>query len=151
MRALGVIPIDLWAFEGRWAVSREIADTKGADGQFAGEALFTREGAGLRYVETGVLRVGAAQMQAERQYTWTSGAGIEVWFEDGRFFHRFDLAETAAAAHDCPPDWYEVSYNFGAWPAWSSRWRVPGPRKDYVMTSRYVRAELQAIPRQLSG
>jgi hypothetical protein len=138
---LGATPIDLWAFEGRWAVSREIADAKGVDGRFDGTATFVREGAGLRYVERGVLRLGTAEMQAERRYVWTAGEGVEVWFDDGRFFHGFALGDTAEATHDCPPDWYEVSYDFRAWPEWSSRWRVTGPRKDYVMTSRFVRAE----------
>ncbi len=83
---MAAIPTELWDFEGRWDVSREIADARGADGRFAGEASFTREGAGLAYVERGILRLGAAEMQAERRYVWSAGQGVEVWFSDGRFF-----------------------------------------------------------------
>jgi hypothetical protein len=77
-------------------------------------------------------------MEAERVYLWrASGAGIEVLFDDGRPFHRID--DSAEAAHWCDPDQYDVTYEFGRWPKWSSRWRVLGPRKDYVMVSNYSR------------
>ena len=63
--------------------------------------------------------------------------GIAVFFEDGRPFHWFSDAQSAAS-HDCPPDLYAVSYGFGDWPeSWSARWQVSGPRKDYRMESLY--------------
>ena len=131
--------LELWDFEGEWQITRRIEDAlSGQEGQFAGAASFVRDGSGLRYSEKGLLTLGGASMEAERVYLWRAlGAGIEVLFDDGRPFHRID--DSAEAAHWCDPDQYDVTYEFGRWPKWSSRWRVLGPRKDYVMVSNYSR------------
>ena len=127
-------------FRGIWALTRQIVQANGPEGRFTGQAVFSPEGAGLRYRETGQLVLaGAAALQAERSYLWAAeGAQIVVRFADGRDFHRFDPA-VAKAAHWCDPDDYTVRYDFASWPDWSSEWRVTGPRKDYVMISQYTR------------
>nr|WP_275116135.1 DUF6314 family protein [Aliiroseovarius subalbicans] len=130
-------------FEGRWRLSRRIEDAKtGGTGLFEGVAVFTREGAGLAYEEAGELRLpDGPGMAATRRYTWRPGDGaIDVMFDDGRDFHRIALDQPVVTAfHDCPPDFYEVSYNFTHWPDWRAIWRVTGPRKDYTMISDYRR------------
>jgi hypothetical protein len=86
------------------------------------------------------------EMTAERCYVWREGedGSVEVRFEDGRFFHSFAPNEPAPTArHDCPPDHYEVRYDFYAWPHWRACWRVRGPRKDYEMVSWFRRAEAE--------
>lgn len=131
----------LSAFAGAWAVERAIEDARaGRSGRFAGRAVFTAAAGGLRYREDGWLTLGAGPaMAAGRGYFWREGAGgaIEVWFEDGRFFHAFHPGAAAEAAHDCAPDRYLGRYDFSAWPAWSVAWRVSGPRKDYAMVTRF--------------
>jgi len=130
---------ELWDFEGEWRISRRIEDAlSGQVGQFAGVALFERDVLGLRYSENGVLEIGGASMEAERVYLWRArGDGIDVLFEGGRPFHRID--GSSEAAHWCDPDQYDVTYGFDCWPAWSARWHVLGPRKDYTMISDYRR------------
>ncbi|MDG1736935.1 MAG: DUF6314 family protein [Paracoccaceae bacterium] len=130
---------ELWDFEGSWQVSRWIKDALiGQSGNFEGLAEFKRDELGLRYIERGILKLGAASMQAERCYLWrVADKGIEVQFEDRRAFHHID--QSAEAAHWCDPDQYNVTYEFGEWPEWSSRWAVKGPRKDYEMVSNYRR------------
>ena len=130
---------ELWEFEGKWQIRRRIEDAlSGQEGRFSGIAQFERDDLGLRYSERGVLEMGGVSMEAERAYSWRSGAnGIEVYFDDGRFFHRID--ESSEAAHWCDPDQYDVIYEFAGWPKWSAQWRVSGPRKDYVMVSEYAR------------
>ena len=132
----------LQAFAGTWEVERNIEDVRaGRTGHFAGRARFTPAAAGLAYNEVGTLTLeGAAPMQASRRYCWRDGGAgtIEVWFEDGRFFHRFCADEPEpAAAHDCPPDHYRVRYDFARWPRWQAEWHVRGPRKDYGILSRF--------------
>jgi Family of unknown function (DUF6314) len=134
--------IRLADFTGRWRITRQIDDHHaGVAGQFAGWAEFVAGGDGLVLTETGRLCYGgAAPMRAERRYIWRAdGPGVAVFFADGRPFHWFSTA-APEAHHDCPPDTYDVAYDFGAWPCWKSRWAVTGPRKDYVMQSRYDRA-----------
>lgn len=126
-------------FAGLWRIVRQIRQP-GGDAGFAGTARFTPDGAGLHYREEGLLTLPAAPpMRAEREYLWRSdGAGIAVFFADGRAFHRFDPA-APEASHWCDPDDYQVRYDFTAWPGWRAEWRVTGPRKDYVMVSDYSR------------
>ncbi|MGZ9809586.1 DUF6314 family protein [Pseudoroseicyclus sp. H15] len=127
-------------FRGAWAIEREIADALGPDAQFRGTARFEGAGEELAYHETGQLVLGdGTALQGERRYLWHfRSGGVEVAFEDGRPFHtfRFDAAE---GTHPCGADFYEVSYDFSVFPAWVAEWRVTGPRKDYLMTSRYIR------------
>lgn len=132
----------LSGFAGLWQLTRRIEDRLiGRSGELSGKARFTPDGAGLRYDEEGVLHLdGQPPVQAKRSYLWRQGAdGIEVWFDDGRFFHRFDAEGVSAAQHWCDPDDYQVRYDFSAWPRWQSAWQVKGPRKDYLMVSEYQR------------
>ncbi|GAA0286251.1 DUF6314 family protein [Rhodovulum strictum] len=133
---------DLGAFAGAWRIERVIEDARaGHVARFEGQAVFTPDADGLVHAESGRLHLpGQAPMTAERRYLWRQGAsGIEVFFEDGRFFHAIAPGPRAQALHDCPPDRYEVGYDFARWPDWSSLWRVAGPRKDYAMRSAYAR------------
>ncbi|WP_424964478.1 DUF6314 family protein [Dinoroseobacter sp. S375] len=137
--------ISFAAFEGVWQIQREIADALSGPGRFTGRAQISPMGAGaLRYAEEGRLTLAqGTSFTAARQYHWTEEpeeGGVAVHFADGRFFHRFSLGAQAEAAHFCDPDQYDVTYDFADWPRWQARWRVTGPRKDYVMTSRYARA-----------
>ena len=132
----------LESFTGAWALQRAIEDVRtGRAGSLTGEARFTAVADGLAYSEDGRLAfAGSPPMRASRRYLWKNGGAgtVEVWFEDSRFFHRFDAEDPApAAAHDCRPDTYRVRYDFRAWPRWQAEWRVTGPRKDYGIVSRY--------------
>lgn len=136
----------LSAFEGDWSVERAISDARsGLPGRLEGTARFVPDGVGLAYHETGWLTLGdAPPVAASRSYLWREddAGGIEVRFADGRFFHRFDPAAPAPEAdHDCAPDLYRVRYDFAAWPTWTARWRVTGPRKDYEMITRFRPAD----------
>lgn len=137
----------LEAFEGAWDVRKTVEDlAAGQVWQFAGQVRFDRDDDGLRYVETGQLtREGLPAMTATREYLWRqTGAGIAVFFDDGRPFHTVtapDKAGSAADVHFCDPDTYKVLYEFSDWPVWQSTWVVRGPRKDYVMRSYYRRAQ----------
>lgn len=132
-------PLRLQDFRGDWSLLRDIADHRsGTAGRFEGTARFTPAGAGLDYVETGLLTMaGQPPMQAERRYVWRSEDGrFVVAFADGRPFHDFTPSRPEAS-HWCDPDSYRVTYDFSAWPLWTGTWRVSGPRKDYEMISSY--------------
>jgi hypothetical protein len=136
----------LQAFAGAWEIERAIEDVRdGRTGRFVGRATFTPVPGGLAYREEGRLALGdAPAMTATRDYLWRDGGAgvIEVYFGDGRFFHRFLPDEPEPAdVHACPPDTYRVRYDFAGWPVWRAEWRVTGPRKDYGMVSRFRPAE----------
>lgn len=128
-------------FEGAWVIERRIVHDSQPDAQFRGSARFIPDGAGLLYEEKGLMKVeGLRPVSAQRRYLWREGEGgvIEVFFEDGRAFHRIDLARPEDT-HWCDPDSYEVRYRFGQWPDWIATWTVNGPRKSYRMVSTYRR------------
>ena len=134
--------LQLRDFAGLWLVDRQIDDHLGPAMRFVGTALLTGDDRALAYHEQGQLLVGQGPaLVASRHYNWRAeGSDIAVYFDDGRPFHRFDpLAPSATALHICPPDHYEVRYDFTTWPDWSSRWQVRGPRKHYLMVTRYCR------------
>ncbi|MFW2586727.1 DUF6314 family protein [Sagittula sp. SSi028] len=128
---------NLTDFLGFWQISREIAQADGTRALFTGHGTWTqRPDGGADYAETGQLEMGGGRFTAERRYHWTPG--LDVYFDDGRFFHRVP-AGGGATGHWCDPDQYDVRYDFADWPAWTVVWQVHGPRKDYTMTSRYTR------------
>ena len=129
-------------FEGAWTIERRITDARtGRPGRLDGVARFTPDAAGLAYVEEGLLALGdGPALTASRRYLWRDGgpSAIEVHFSDGRLFHRFRTDDpTPTAEHDCPPDRYHARYDFRAWPCWTAEWRAVGPRKDYILLTRY--------------
>jgi Family of unknown function (DUF6314) len=131
-------------FLGTWSFARLILGPEGEEtGQAGGTVTLTGDVHSAVYKETGRLILPQQPpMTATRRYLWRAApSAILVTFEDGRAFHTIDLGgESAAAAHWCNPDQYDVAYDFSAWPHWSSDWRVKGPRKDYRLLTTYRRA-----------
>ena len=114
---------------GLWRIDRHIADARGPDAVFSGRGTFEaapEDPALLTWREVGTLRIGEAPpMAADRSYRWqfTAQGHVHISFEDGRPFHDFDPHEAAPSArHDCPPDIYDVSYDFSRDEEWRSVW-----------------------------
>lgn len=130
-------------FAGDWQIDRAITDRRtGQPGRFVGRAVLTPVGqTGLAYAETGQLQIGPGPpMASTRRYVWAFGDAVQVAFDDGRPFHSFRPGISGAGTdHQCGADLYQVTYGFHDWPCWTARWAVQGPRKDYVMLSRYWR------------
>lgn len=124
-------------FIGTWQLTREIVQNGTGRATFVGQAEWSFDAEALDYVERGVLSLeGQPPMTAERRYRWD--ADLNIYFDDGRFFHQVP-SKGGAAAHWCDPDQYDVVYDFTDWPAWSCKWQVKGPRKDYVLESNYFK------------
>lgn len=136
------LPTSLADFEGHWALTRTIRDARaGQVVQAEGVAHLHRGADGLIYEEEVTLRVpGQPEMKGTRRYQWRDGADhVAIHFDDGRYFHALRLgAPRVSDHHDCPPDSYDAVYDFTAWPRWSVRWNVAGPRKSYEMDTEYM-------------
>ena len=108
-----------------------------------GTARFSACFGGLLFEERGIIAVGAHRGEAARRYLFQieGASAATVYFEDGRPFHSLDL-ETGLACveHNCPPDWYEGRYRVLAPACWLLSWRVTGPHKDQMITSRFIRS-----------
>jgi len=119
-------------FLGAWRIERTITHVGAPPASFAGQAIWTTQPDGALYTETGTLTIpGATPMQAERRYLWR---GLDVYFDDGRFFHTVPPMG-GKTQHWCDPDDYRVAYDFSQWPRFNMEWTVSGPRKAYVMRS----------------
>ncbi len=89
------------------------------------------------------MTLGAYLGEAIRRYLFRfAGAGTAmVSFEDGRPFHRLELRNgLARVRHDCGPDLYEGRYRLLGPDQWLLSWRITGPRKRQLITSRYRRS-----------
>jgi hypothetical protein len=120
-----------------WGVSRQIIDhTQDAKLTFTGHC----EVLDGWYHETGQMVFSDGKiLSSTRRYRWKASAGgVDVHFDNGRFFHRIDLSTTSSKAiHFCNPDDYAVTYDFIQWPVWTALWRVKGTQKNYEMHSCY--------------
>jgi Family of unknown function (DUF6314) len=128
---------------GTWRIARRVRDRRLTEsGSLAGTACFTPIPGGLRYDEQGLLRFGAYLGEVTGHYRFmTCGPGaMSVHFADGRLFHRLDLSSgLAEVAHDCAPDQYLGRYRALGPHSWTLAWRVHGPRKDMLISTRYAR------------
>lgn len=138
-------------FLGSWTLDRHIEDfLLDQTSQFTGQAKLVARDADWLYSERGILNVqNLTPLKSERRYLWSPTArGFDINFENGQFFHSFDLTETsdmninATAHHWCDPDYYHVQYDLGNFPIWSSVWQVKGPKKSYKLHSTYTRHSL---------
>ncbi|WP_298921392.1 DUF6314 family protein [uncultured Roseobacter sp.] len=124
-------------FEGAWGITRHITHADGTTAEFTGTAQWTHDPGGLIYREIGKLQMAQGPaFQAERQYLWRPG--LNVYFDDGRFFHKAP-ERGGDATHWCDPDTYHVTYDFSRWPDFTATWKVSGPKKSYTMRSQYKR------------
>lgn len=131
-------PRQLADFEGSWSLYRRITPQHGPGAIFEGTAVWSPVKDGLDYVEQGIMQLeGQPAMQAERRYLWSDD--LSVFFEDGRFFHAVP-AQGGETDHWCDPDMYKGSYDFTQWPQFEVKWRVTGPRKDYLSQTLYTRS-----------
>jgi len=74
---------------------------------------------------------------------------LDVYFPDGRPFHRMSFAEQANHdMHWCDPDTYRVTYRFLGPDECGYRWDVTGPAKDQLLESvlRRLKAKPEASP-----
>lgn len=134
--ALTVSARTLNDFEGHWQLERWIAHDNGTSAQFSGTAVWTSDGDRLRCIEAGQMRINdGPPMAGQRTYFWEDD--LQVYFEDGRRFHRVPPAG-GDTGHWCKPDQYDGTYDFSTWPVFTVTWFVSGPRKAYRMFSRYI-------------
>lgn len=126
-----------------WWVSRVLVDqAKGARGTFLGRAAFDPDGDDLAYREIGTMVFGDYRGAGHRtyRYRFPSPGRAAVSFDDGRPFHDLDLSDgTWRADHLCGADRYQGRFTAVSSEAWLAEWRVTGPRKDLVITGRYLR------------
>ena len=130
-------------FRGSWAFLRLLRDAAtGRDGSIIGRADFASEEGGLRYRERGRMVFAGHRGLAERAYRFrlTGPGRAEVLFADGRFFHALDLTRGIdGVEHLCGDDLYRGRYALEDAQRWALRWRVRGPGKDLLLTTRYLR------------
>ena len=130
-------------FSGSWSVERRIRDLKSHElGRLSGTADFVQDPDGIGFAERGTLVLPHARAEAQQRYRFVieDDHSFSVFFADGRFFHRADIAAgRASVSHGCPPDTYRGRYRFWQPSRWSLSWRITGPRKDLVIGTVFSR------------
>ena len=130
-------PTSLWSFAGEWRLSRDIHHGSGVIDRLTGTCLFSKSGPRLVQDEQGWLETADGRFEATRRHVWAEVNGrLDISFADMRPFHSIPLGDARPeTVHLCPPDRYQVAYDFSAWPEWRTVWTVEGPRKAYRMES----------------
>jgi len=136
---------DLFEFlEGTWQFERKVHDSLlDQEGDCIGVAQFYADGDNLNYREEGELKMGEIVTSTERDYIYMFPAPsiAEVRFTDGRLFHLLDLTKgIVRVEHECGDDTYQGLYRALGPNGWLVVWRIKGPRKSQVITTRYIRA-----------
>jgi len=114
-------------------------------GDLTGEAVFEPDGHGLRYTESGLLKIGEYEDHASRTYLYAFPEPHRAFvsFDDGRPFHELDFrADEVRVQHLCGDDVYAGIFNADSRNQWRVRWRVTGPRKDQRIASVYTRLNI---------
>ncbi|MGA8296019.1 MAG: DUF6314 family protein [Acidimicrobiales bacterium] len=129
---------------GRWSLERDVAGPSAEAGtSFSGWAEFTPGEPGLLdYTEHGTLSLESATFEARRAlaYRLLGATSAEVRFRDGELFHLLDLSTgRSRPRYECGADRYLGLYLVNSADCFVVRWRVNGPRKSYVSTTRYSR------------
>lgn len=130
--------------EGSWKIIREVHQVgEGNKASFEGIARFSPiDGDTMNYNEQGNLETPEGVFAASRDYTYRFiGGGLaEVRFSDGKFFHVLDLGKgLVQVEHVCGDDTYRGLFRAVDEDTWLSVWRVEGPRKSHVISTRYYR------------
>ncbi|GGE34418.1 hypothetical protein GCM10007276_09750 [Agaricicola taiwanensis] len=130
---------------GRWQLEREISGNISMEGG----AVFSPHGDGaLLYHEEVRLHLADGQeLDGSRRYFFRqAGNGFDVLFDERvpRLFHHVELSAAGAelrggAIHYCGADVYESIYDFKPGGSFRVRHMVSGPRKDYLIDTRYRR------------
>jgi hypothetical protein len=128
---------------GAWRLTRlGWGGVPGSTMRLRGAARFSACAAGLLFEERGTVALGAYLGEATRRYVFRlrSASMAEVCFEDGTLFHHLDLTKgITQVRHDCAPDRYVGRYRVLGPDCWVLSWRVAGPRKRHLITSRFIR------------
>lgn len=129
---------------GAWRFERVIDDRLAGDRKTV-EGTITLSDARprVRWSEEGVLHLDGQDLPVTRtMFVEPRGDGWYVVFEDGHDFHPWTTGEQVQ--HLCGRDLYSGRIDVGGRPeeagrpepvAWSVRWEVTGPEKDYTMTT----------------
>jgi len=127
---------------GSWRFERVIDDRFAGDRKTV-EGTITLADAGprVRWAEEGVLHLGGRDLPVTRtMFVEPRGDGWFVVFEDGHDFNPWTTGEQVQ--HLCGRDLYSGRIDVaerGGRGAWTVRWDVTGPEKDYTMTTRLRR------------
>lgn len=131
---------------GAWSFNRVIE----GQGHMQGLATFTPlDAERLAYREQGRLRLlNGTELEAEREYVFCArDRGFDVYFKENppRLFHTIELAASdggalsGSAGHLCNLDHYQSTYAFCGDGGLIIRHVVSGPRKNYTMTTTFMR------------
>jgi hypothetical protein len=141
---------------GGWSIDRTMWDRQsGTRGTFTGVVRFSElKSSELGHKDPG--DDGALSSHEEGTVRWAAPGGspftgpairdyilraadtpdaLDVFFPDGRPFHRMSFTATANAQHWCDPDTYRVKYILVSQDEFRYTWDVNGPAKDLLLES----------------
>ncbi len=134
---------------GGWSIQRTIRSSEGTLlGTFTGKALYKEISPHLlHYREEGLLHSEQCKSCAFREYYFLYDEDIKIYFDLKltRLFHKMEceISDTypfyASGVHHCGEDVYNMSYVFISQKEYTTTVSVKGPRKNYLITSVFLK------------
>jgi len=139
---------------GSWNLYRTISSPKFQPMTGAGKAIFDKykDPNSLLYKEELILNLPSESINASKEYIFRLiDNDVSVFFHETpeRFFYTLKFApkipssdkvfDQAGGEHLCGNDNYTASYNFFDNDNFELIYKVVGPKKDYIMTTKYKR------------
>lgn len=131
---------------GSWDIQRTVTEngpSASGSGEFIGTVSIEPSDTGLVYREQGALRWQSSTAEVSREYLLRrteDPAVLDWYFDHGGFFHRLDLSTGSwQAEHPCAADLYRAEYRVLSPQELSVIWRVHGPAKHQLLSSRWTR------------
>jgi hypothetical protein len=129
-------------FRGNWHLRRRLKLDMKPVGKARGQARFVPAQGGLLYREEVRLDLAGYGGNANRDYFYSlAQRGMaDVFFNDGRPFHRLDLRDGRfRVEHHCGMDTYRGSFRVLDAFRWAVCWRASGPHKKFRTVTLYER------------
>lgn len=137
-------------FAGSWRFERELTEGPVVH-HVSGTAKFTQAASkideslySLKFLESGELLISGVTeaIPVERRLTHhATPDGIDVRFTHGGHYLTLDLSGgECVATHPCAADTYLITVTIDDPDAWTERWRVTGPTKNYSAVTLYRRS-----------
>lgn len=140
---------------GYWTLNRTVADKRRkVSGELRGKASFVQARDGLYLSEEGWFQFGDFSGRTYRNYRYVFHVDTcaEVRFVDGTHFYYLSLLTgSCETEYLCGNDTYLGSFRAASSRRLDTEWRICGPTKDCVISSRYCKHPTNVIQLELPG
>jgi hypothetical protein len=124
--------------KGTWKITKTLGDLGIASGE--AKIIPNQEGY-LHYREDVLITINNSEVKGYKEYLYSMKDDVlSKHFTDLNLFYHLNLGQYSATGHhQCSEDHYDASYAFLADNSFTLEYKVHGPKKDYIISTEFVR------------